>query len=325
MPPAKWLFSDGEYIPEPFAADKRYPPTTSRHRGRQVLAPRSRVGQTGSNWSSIEQRTEAERSVNSFPTVDDYDKALRSKPKLVGLQDQPPRGAYSGKTPTDSTAPVREPWRPTTWGRHYVPGSGSWDGTFRGRPHKHIAPERELPKGQPPPRLKHNPAQILSKPAPSGGPGTTTRAMSNFEYMTNSTPEPDGPTRRAQANRERPRAFVAGRGRTSAFDSGVYSMDAYRPKPAEAGSKPAVPSAARTESAVASWRPVGTKSRQVANLADYPAHVSDPYDAARERERKAQAAARRKRVDAKPFDPTGTSGSGPYGPNRNYVSTTAVL
>jgi hypothetical protein len=129
-------------------------------------------------------------------------------------------------------------------------------------------------------------------------------------------------------------------------DMGVYSMDAFRPKVAakrrasisgpaagdgsEEGSKPTFGARANTSASEHAlrlgpeWKP--TDSGGKVGHAAIPAYRADAYDLRRAEERRVQAAAAKKNIRSKPFQPTGVScGSGPFGPVRNHISTTAVL
>ncbi|KAG8467333.1 hypothetical protein KFE25_000649 [Diacronema lutheri] len=311
MPGAPWLFSEAEYVTEVRSAGE-----SSRARGKQFGMAVPRTGQTGSNWSSVDDRQRAEAPLNA-------------------LGDGAARSALRGAAARRAGAHEPPRWVPTNPSRR-PSGPGSFEGTFRGRPYKYIAPEVET-RG-PPPRLLHNPPQMLSRAPSTGGPGTAGREMSAYPYMSDAPPptEPRAPHRAAE-----PRGFVAGRPRAAAAaDANVYSMDAFRP-PAAAQRRATVVAGARDAApppppSVAAggfarlgpeWKPSPSgRTVLAAGVGAYPAYRSDvPAGAAGPSEAaQRQAPVNGRRAGAKSFGPAGVAGTGPFGRARAYVSTTAA-
>ncbi|KAJ1624115.1 hypothetical protein T492DRAFT_1049398 [Pavlovales sp. CCMP2436] len=309
MAPPKWLFSEAADVVGKGRGSMREATAalSSRGKGRQFSTAVPRTGQTGSNWSSVETRHDAEAPLNTFLSVH-YEATLRAK---------------------GATATPRQPaWLPTNPSRK-PSGPGAFEGTFRRRPFPYIA---DVERKGPPPKLLHHPPQMLAKPPRRGGPGTAGRELTSFPYalsgeVSDALPRADK-LRRPIAE---PRGFYSGRPRGPAFDTSVYSMDAYRQKPkprerVDAAGEAVVamqhPMALASVGGVAdlalgpAWRPTGS-----GKSARYPAHQSDPYDAGRDLEAQWCRKQRSAQMSEKAFDVTGTSASGPFGPARNHISS----
>jgi hypothetical protein len=185
---------------------------SGRTKGRQFTSAASRRGQTGSNWSSVDRRLDAEAQVNALGEADH----ARSRSQLAA-------SASTRSLAVSASSSAPKPWVPNNPGAKST-GAGSFEGTFRGKPFKYIAPEVEL-KG-PPPKLLHNPPQLLASGARRGGPGTATRGLSSFPYESDAHPWPSKPARPELA----PRSFLAGKPRSTLnSDQSLYSLDGFRP------------------------------------------------------------------------------------------------
>lgn len=189
----------------------------NRTKGAQFTSAASRTGQTGSNWSSVD-RLDAEAPVNALAAAD----PASSRPRVAT--------SASARSLAASTSGAQKPWVPNNPSAKST-GAGSFEGTFRGKPFKYIAPEIER-KG-PPPKLLHNPPQLLSRAA--SGP------MSSFPYESDAHPWPSKPPRPELA----PRSFLAGKPRENQYsDKSLYSLDGFRPTPLGRKANPAAAGAA---------------------------------------------------------------------------------
>lgn len=282
MPGARWLFSAPEYVEE----QNRVKVEDSRAKGKQFLTTVARQGQTGSNWAAggIDDR----RSADPVCTA------------LGGHAVGALQGGTQQLTRTKHTS--APPWLPTSPNRGPVPI-------------RHVASGSEARR--PPPKLLHNPPQMLARGVPHyGGPGTAGREMTSFPYMSE-TGKAGKPLRRMAA----PRGFVAG-AVLRRQDSGVYNMDAFR-------SATAQPRATRSASGSAAvigpaWKPSAPgKTGFTAGIGAYL--PSDEGNRLRSDTQRPHSARERSSGTVSPFYGMGAVGSGPFGPLRNYVSTTAVL